>query len=99
MAITTVNEKLQLLGETCPISADGLGQDDLQQLLGEYPGILWGAGKPVQILYFIFYLLTGFECVEPDYSLSYLYSLITGIECIEPDTFDYIFSPRVEVGI
>lgn len=48
MAVDTVNEKLALLAymqpwqSPAPISADGLGQDDKQQLLWEYPGILWG---------------------------------------------------------
>lgn len=42
MAISTVNDKLALMGIPIPISNDGLGQGDLQQLLGEYPGILWG---------------------------------------------------------
>jgi len=49
MAIDTTNEKLALIeyGDifqpAIPISADGIGQDDQQQLLWEYPGILWGA--------------------------------------------------------
>lgn len=48
MAINTTNEKLALIeyGDVfqpgVPISADGIGQDDKQQLLWEYPGILWG---------------------------------------------------------
>lgn len=48
MAIDTTNEKLALIeyGDIfqpgVPISADGIGQDDKQQLLWEYPGILWG---------------------------------------------------------
>ena len=47
MAIDTINEKLALLeyGESyqpgIPISNDGLDQGDKQQLLWEYPGILW----------------------------------------------------------
>ena len=49
MAIDTINEKLALIeyGDVfqpgIPISADGLGQADNQQLLWEYPGILWSA--------------------------------------------------------
>ena len=49
MAIDTVNEKLALItllqpwNTPIPISADGLGQDDKQHLLWEYPGLLWGA--------------------------------------------------------
>ena len=47
MAIDTINEKLALIEYSdifqpgIPISADGLDQADLQQLLWEYPGILW----------------------------------------------------------
>jgi len=49
MSINTTNEKLALIeyGDVfqpgIPISADGIGQDDKQQLLWDYPGILWGA--------------------------------------------------------
>ena len=49
MAIDTDNEKLALIeyGDIfqpgIPISADGLDQADNQQLLWEYPGILWSA--------------------------------------------------------
>jgi hypothetical protein len=49
MAITTVNEKLAIM-EWCsvwepglPISPSTIGQDDQQQLLNDYPGVLWGA--------------------------------------------------------
>lgn len=49
MAITTVNDKLAVMsfGNTLlsnlPISPGALGQDDQQQLLWGYPGVLWGA--------------------------------------------------------
>ena len=49
MAIDTTNKKLALM-EWCqvwesglPISPGALGQDDQQQLINDYPGILWGA--------------------------------------------------------
>lgn len=48
MAITTNNEKLAIM-EWCqvwepglPLSPGALGQDDKQQLLWGYPGVLWG---------------------------------------------------------
>lgn len=46
MSIDTVNEKraLMMLGlpwSNIPISSDGLDQADNQQLLWEYPGLLW----------------------------------------------------------
>ena len=47
MAIDTTNERLALIeyGDVfqpgIPISNDGIGQDDKQQLLWGYPGILW----------------------------------------------------------
>jgi len=48
MAIDTINKKLALIESDIfqpglPISSDGIGQDDKQQLLWEYPGILWSA--------------------------------------------------------
>lgn len=49
MAIDTINEKFALITQyqpwTCamPISADGLGQDDKQHLIWDYPGLLWTA--------------------------------------------------------
>ena len=49
MAIDTVNKKLAMmeLGQIwepgLPISPGALGQDDQQQLLLGYPGILWAA--------------------------------------------------------
>lgn len=49
MAIDTTNKKLALLTyllpfyPALPTSSDGLGQDDKQHLLWEYPGILWTA--------------------------------------------------------
>lgn len=49
MAITTTNDKLAVMsfGNTLmanlPMSPGTLGQDDQQQLLWEYPGVLWGA--------------------------------------------------------
>lgn len=52
MAIDTINEKLALLEYLevyqlgIPISADGLDQADNQQLLWEYPGLLWSAAVP-----------------------------------------------------
>lgn len=42
MAVSTINDKLALMGIPIPVSSDGLGQGDLQQLLWEYPGVLWG---------------------------------------------------------
>ncbi len=53
MAIDTNNKKLALMNlrlpffPSVPLSPGALGQDDNQQLLHEYPGILWetpGAG-------------------------------------------------------
>ncbi len=47
MAIDTNNEKFALLSFRqpwqcpVPISADGLDQADLQQLIWDYPGLLW----------------------------------------------------------
>ena len=47
MAIDTHNERLALIeyGDVfqpgIPVSSDGIGQDDKQQLLWGYPGILW----------------------------------------------------------
>lgn len=55
MAIDTFNEKLALIAirqvwnPSIPYSTDGLGQDDKQHLLSEYPGILWGAGPGVTL--------------------------------------------------
>jgi len=46
MAIDTLNEKLALLGEPLPVSADGLDLADLQQLIGGYPGIPWEPPVP-----------------------------------------------------
>ena len=49
MAIDTINEKLALMEETIPwepglpMSPGTIGQDDQQQLIWGYPGILWGA--------------------------------------------------------
>ena len=49
MAIDTNNKKLALItyhqpwNTPIPISVDGLGQDDKQHLLWEYPGLLWSA--------------------------------------------------------
>jgi hypothetical protein len=49
MAIDTVNKKLALISynqpfnPSVPISSDGLGQDDKQHLIWQYPGILWAA--------------------------------------------------------
>lgn len=48
MAIDTNNEKLALMEEGnvwepgLPLSPGTLGQDDQQQLVWGYPGILWG---------------------------------------------------------
>lgn len=46
MAINTINEKHNLIDShfpypSIPISSDSIDQADKQQLLGEYPGILW----------------------------------------------------------
>jgi len=47
MAINTVNEKIALMEYWLPFywgtptSVDGIGQDDKQQLLWGYPGLLW----------------------------------------------------------
>lgn len=52
MAIDTTNKKLALMSfrrmghSHLPISPGTIGQDDQQQLLGGYPGILWGAALP-----------------------------------------------------
>lgn len=49
MAIDTNNEKFALISfhqpfnTPIPSSSDGIGQDDKQHLLWEYPGILWSA--------------------------------------------------------
>lgn len=49
MAISTTNSKLAVMsfGNTLisnlPMSPGTLGQDDQQQLLWGYPGVLWGA--------------------------------------------------------
>lgn len=53
MAITTDNEKLAMMELNAPwepglpMSPGTLGQDDKQQLLWGYPGILWGAPPDV----------------------------------------------------
>ena len=53
MAIDTTNKKLALIEyrdvwqPAIPVSSDGIGQDDRQQLLWEYPGILWGVPAAV----------------------------------------------------
>ncbi len=56
MAITTVNDKIGII-EWCsvyepglPISPGTFGQDDKQQLLNDYPGVLWPSGSSVFIL-------------------------------------------------
>lgn len=47
MAIDTNNEKFALISynqpfnPSVPISDDGLGQDDKQHLIWQYPGVLW----------------------------------------------------------
>lgn len=47
MSIDTVNEKLALISyqqpfnTPIPISSDGLGQDDKQHLIWQFPGVLW----------------------------------------------------------
>lgn len=52
MAISTVNEKLALLEwdqswePGLPISPGAFGQDDQQQLVWGYPGVLWGEPVP-----------------------------------------------------
>jgi hypothetical protein len=49
MAIDTINKKLSMMEwglpyePGLPMSPGTLGQDDKQQLLWGYPGILWGA--------------------------------------------------------
>ena len=49
MAVDTDNEKYALItyhmmwNTPLPISSDGLGQDDKQHLIAEFPGVLWGA--------------------------------------------------------
>lgn len=61
MAINTTNKKLAIM-EWCsiwepglPVSPGTLGQDDRQQLLWDYPGILWGGAVAVaeEFVYFI----------------------------------------------
>jgi hypothetical protein len=53
MVITATNSKLALMSWQqpwllpLPISSDGLGQADTQQLLWGYPGILWSVPVPV----------------------------------------------------
>jgi len=53
--IATINEKLALIGfqqpfnPSIPISSDGLGKDDKQQLIWGYPGILWGVEYVIEI--------------------------------------------------
>jgi hypothetical protein len=47
MAITTINQKLAVMEwedyaePALPLSPGALGQDDQQQLLWGYPGVLW----------------------------------------------------------
>lgn len=49
MAISTINQKLAVMEmdvifePSLPMSPGTLGQDDQQQLLWGYPGVLWGA--------------------------------------------------------
>lgn len=52
MAIDTTNEKLALMEEelwepALPISPSTFGQDDQQQLLWGFPGVLWQAGQVI----------------------------------------------------
>lgn len=57
MAIDTTNKKLGLINlmmpfqPNLPVSPGSLGQDDKQQLLWGYPGILWGA--VVQVFHWV----------------------------------------------
>ena len=58
MAIDTNNEKFALISyqqpfnTPIPISADGLGQDDKQHLIWQYPGILWEGREEENALFF-----------------------------------------------
>lgn len=53
MAISTINDKLAVMSmgnvlmPNLPMSPGTLGQDDQQQLLWGYPGVLWGAAAAV----------------------------------------------------
>jgi hypothetical protein len=57
MAIDTINKKLALLSfgqvfqPNLPMSPSTLGQDDRQQLLWGYPGILWSAGAALAFVF------------------------------------------------
>lgn len=59
MAITTDNEKLAVMsmGNICmpnlPMSPGTLDQDDQQQLLWGYPGVLWGAAVVSDFIQYI----------------------------------------------
>ena len=51
--VSTANERLAVLGWggvgslwNLPVSSDGIGQDDKQQLLGGYPGVDWASPSP-----------------------------------------------------
>ena len=54
MSIDTVNEKFALItiyqpyNTPIPISADGLDQADNQQLIWDYPGLLWADLTPTE---------------------------------------------------
>jgi len=60
MAITTINSKLGIM-EWCqvyepglPVSPGALGQDDKQQLLNDYPGVLYpssGGGGGMMMIF------------------------------------------------
>jgi hypothetical protein len=57
MAIDTINEKFALIafGRTTdpmmlPVSGGSIGQDDQQQFLWGYPGLLWAAGAALEFV-------------------------------------------------
>jgi hypothetical protein len=69
VAIDTINEKLALMEEdiwepALPISPGSLGQDDKQQLIWGYPGLLWGAAA---LLTFVLDLNTRLMVFLRDY--------------------------------
>lgn len=59
MAITTINEKLAVMEwgniyePGLPMSPGALGQDDQQQLLWGYPGVLWTSATLSDLVQYI----------------------------------------------
>lgn len=85
MAIDTVNEKLALLGEHLPISADGLDQADNQQLLWGYPGILWTEQALVEVVN----ITIGISIAQPG----------IGITLAEPGVGITLATPGIDVEV